>query len=184
MQAPHDHFARALQVLQLYRSPHYYIVGLPSALVHIHIYSDNFNHADPSHSSTLTTPSDQDFALSSPSVYFKPLPPLSPSQTFKEIASKPLPTPPVKDSDLLDMVTLLQTVNRSMKALNASISSLTEDMASIETMLITRELLIQDLSGQPEAVDALEDPLFVDSPKTYLRNLYQKFAHTSLSYTQ
>jgi len=81
------------------------------------------------------------------------------------------------------MVTLLQSVNRSMKTLNALISSLTEDMSSIETMLITRELLIQDLSGLPDGVDALEDNRFVDSPKRYFRNLYQKIAQTSLSYT-
>jgi hypothetical protein len=78
---------------------------------------------------------------------------------------------------------LLQSVNRSMKVLNTSLSSLTEDMSSIETMLITRELLIQDLSGQPGGFDMHEDQDFVGSSTRYLRHLYQKLAQTSLSYT-
>jgi hypothetical protein len=152
----------------------------------MYIYLNNIEYIAPSQSSSaLTTPIEPNFSPPSPSGYFKPLPSFSSSVKFKELPSKPLPTPPpVKDSDLLDMVMLLQSVNRSMKTLNASLSSLTEDMSSIETMLITRELLIQDLAGQPGGVDALEDNSFVDSPRRYLRHLYQKFAPTSLSYTQ
>jgi hypothetical protein len=80
------------------------------------------------------------------------------------------------------MVLLLQSVNRNMKILNATLSSLTEDMTSIETMLITRELLLQDLSGQTSRIDAHEEKWA--GSKNYLRGLYQKFAQTSLTYTQ
>lgn len=76
----------------------------------------------------------------------------------------------------------LQSVNRSMKLLNASLGDLAEDMASIETMLITRELLVQDLAGLPGEIDSLED--HSSPPTKYLRKLYQRLAHTSLPYTQ
>lgn len=82
-------------------------------------------------------------------------------------------------------------MNRNMKILNASLSSLTEDMSSIETMLITRELLVQDLAGQPGGggTDGDFDHMYEGderfaSSKKYLRHLYQKFAQTSMSYTQ
>lgn len=138
---------------------------------------------DPSHSSSaLTTPIELNFTPSSN--YFKPLPPCSPSVAFEKPPSKPLPTPPpVKDSDLLDMVTLLQSVNHSMKALNASLSSLSEDMSSIETMLITRELLIRELSGQLEGVDSMEESNLVGLSTGYLRHLYRKLSQASQSYT-
>lgn len=54
-------------------------------------------------------------------------------------------------------------------------------MTSIETMLITRELLVQDLSGKPGGVDAPEERR--SSSRNYLRGLYQKFAQASLTYT-
>jgi len=72
-----------------------------------------------------------------------------------------------------------------MTILNATLSGLTEDMTSIETMLITRELLVQDLLGQPNGVDVHhDDDDRWSGSKNYLRGLYQKFAQTSLTYTQ
>ncbi|KAF7982848.1 hypothetical protein HWV62_25818, partial [Athelia sp. TMB] len=139
----------------------------------------------------LTTPVDPTFTRSpSPagSSYFKPLPPSAIVAT--EIAHKPLPSPPppppAKDSDLLDLILALQSVNRSMKLLNSSLGSLNEDMTSIETMLITRELLVQDLAGQSGGGDHDEhrhDGERFSGSRKYLRHLYQKYAPTSAQYT-
>jgi len=150
-------------------------------------FSFGYSHSDAS--SGLTTPIDPTFTRSpSPasSTYFKPLPPSAIVAT--EIANKPLPPPPppANDSDLLELILALQSVNRSMKILNSSLGSLSEDMTAIETMLITRELLVQELKGQPGGGDHDErehnGERFAGSRK-YLRNLYQKYATTSPPYT-
>ena len=84
------------------------------------------------------------------------------------------------------MIMTLQSINQSMKLLNTTISDLSEDMVSIETLLMTREVLVQDLAGLPASVDALaqDEPPRSPSTSRYLRNLYQKLAQTSISYTQ
>ncbi|KZP12934.1 hypothetical protein FIBSPDRAFT_1049750 [Athelia psychrophila] len=127
----------------------------------------------------------------------RPLPPPSPIIVAREIAPKPLPPPPLvlpaKDSDLLNLILALQSLNRSMTILNSSLGSLNEDMTVIEAMLITRELLEQDLAqGQPDAGgeghddhEHEHDPARFAGSKKYLRHLYQKYAPrpTSVSHT-
>ena len=106
--------------------------------------------------------------------------PLLPSEYFK------LNTPCYSESVLLDIIISLQSINQNLKLLNTTLSNLSEDMVSIETLLITRELLVQDLAGLPTSVDAFvlqPEPGSTPSTSRYLLNLYQKLANTSISYT-
>jgi len=123
-----------------------------------------------------------------------PLPPPTPITVGKPLPPPP-PSPPAKDADLLNLIVALQSTTRSLQFLNASLGSLAEDMTSIETLLITRELLDQDLARlQPSSDEgshgndshgrghAREDEHDADrfaGSRKYLRHLYQKYAPRS-----